>query len=424
MAVRSNLKKNEGRSGRRVLLVTPRYPFPVIGGDKLRVYNIVKYLSRFYSFSLASLYSTREEEESAPEQGMFEEVYRVRQPKAMSYCYTAGNLIRGKSLQSGYFFNPRLREIIDDKVGGYDLVLAHLFRVSDYLKGKSVPAICELTDAISMNYARAGAGAFSAKRLLYGFERKRCLEAERKCLEDFNSCVVVSGKDRDYLASIYPQFSSKLRVIPNGVKIEQFPYRRDRVSKGKIIFIGNMRTMQNADAACFFAKEVFGRIRESRPHATFWIIGAEPGKAVRALSSIPGVVVTGRVDDVRSFAYDAAASVCPIRIGAGIQNKVLESMAMGVPVVTTSVGAEGLLAEPGRHLLVADRPEAMKERVLELLNEPGKAEALSKRARALIEERYSWDGMLSSYRELVEDVLDGQAEKKPSRLKEVRSGLC
>lgn len=424
MAIRVNYEKKDTPGGHRILLVTPRYPFPVIGGDKLRVYNIVKYLSRFYGFSLASLYSTREEEESAPEQGIFDEVYRVRQPKALSYCYTAGNLVRGRSLQSGYFFNPRLRKIIDEKADGYDLVLAHLFRVSDYLSGKKVPVICELTDAISMNYARAGAGTFSAKRLIYSFERKRCLEAERKCLEGFNNCVVVSGKDRDYLTSIYPQYSSKLRVIPNGVRVEQFPYMREKVARGKIIFIGNMRTMQNEDAACFFAREVFGQIREERPDATFWIIGAEPGKAVRSLSSIPGVIVTGRVDDVSSYASDAAASVCPIRIGAGIQNKVLESMAMGVPVVTTTVGAEGLLAEPGRHLLVADGPGEIKARVLDILNDSTRAEALSREARALIEERYSWEGMLSSYRELVEDVLDRRADERHARRKEVRTGVC
>lgn len=424
MALRNSLEKKTGCGGRRILIITPRYPFPVIGGDKLRIYNIVKYLSRFYSFSLASLYSTREEEDAVPEAGIFEKVYRVRQPKLLSYCYTAGNLMNGRSLQSGYFFNYRLQKIIDEKVGKYDMVLAHLFRVSDYVRGKSVPGICELTDAISMNYARAGAGPFSAKKLLYSFERKRCLEAEKKCLEDFSSCVVVSSKDRDYLAARFPEYSSKLRVIPNGVRIEQFPYSREKISRGKIVFIGNMRTMQNADAACHFAKEVFGGIRERRPDATFWIVGAEPGMAVRSLASIPGVVVTGRVDDVRNYASDAAASVCPVRIGAGIQNKVLESMAMGVPVVTTTVGSEGLLAEDGRHFLVADSPEDMRAKVLEVLNNESIAAALSQNARALIEERYSWEGMLCSYRELVKNVMDRHTEEIANSRKNARAGLC
>lgn len=410
MAFQTNLEKSSARNGKRILLITPRFPFPVIGGDKLRVYNIVKYLSSFYRFSLATLYSTEEEEKATPEQGIFDEVYRVRQPKFLSYCYTAGSLLSGRSLQSGYFYNPKLKRLIDGKLDDYDLVLAHLIRVSDYVRGTDVPSICELTDAISMNYARAGAGRLSMRRLLYSFERKRCLDAERTCLEDFNGCVVVSPKDRDYLTGQYPQYSDKMHVIPNGVRVEDFPYKRDRICPGKIVFIGNMRTLQNADAACYFAREIFPGIRQKRPDAAFWIIGTEPGKAVRSLSSISGVVVTGRVEDVRIFAHDAMVSVCPIRIGAGIQNKVLESMAMGIPVVTTTVGAEGLLAENSRHFKVADKPEEMKSAVLDILNDRAAAEGLSKNARTLVEERYSWEGMLRSYKDLIDSVLDGAGE--------------
>lgn len=412
MAHAAPAKRNGGP--RRILLVTPRYPFPVIGGDKLRVYNIVKYLSRYYSFGLASLYSTPEEEAAAPERGIFDEVYRVRQPRALSWWRTAGSLLKGASLQSGYFYNPRLKRLVDEKIGGYDLVMAHLFRVSDHISDRSVPAICELTDAISMNYERARTGGMSLRRLLYGFERKRCLDAEKRCLDRFDGCVVVSHKDRDYLAERCPEHSAKMHVIPNGVRLERFPYARDRVTRSKIIFIGNMRTMQNEDAACHFARDVFPGVREERPEATFWVIGADPGRAVRALSSIPGVVVTGRVDDVTAYARDAAVSVCPVRVGAGVQNKVLESMAMGVPVVTTSVGAEGLLAKDREHIMVADGAGQMKERVLGMLDGGEGARALSRNARRLVEESYSWEGMLRSYRDLVESVMNRGRECRRS----------
>lgn len=403
----------EAVTGRkRILLVTPRFPFPVIGGDKLRVYNIVKYLSNYYRFTLASLYSTNEEKNAQPERGIFDEVHRFRQPKLSSYCYTAGSLIRGSSLQCGYFYNPKLKKLIDRTVSGHDLVLAHLIRVSGYLHGKKVPSICEMTDAISMNYERAGAcGGRSLKKFIYRFEHKRCLDAERSCLAAFDGCVVVSRNDRDYLTGRYPQYSRKMHVIPNGVRVEDFPYRRENVSPEKIVFIGNMRTMQNADAACYFAREVFPAVRQRRPCATFWVIGADPGKEVRSLSSLPGVVVTGRVEDVRAEAHDAAVSVCAVRVGAGIQNKVLESMAMGIPVVTTSVGAEGLLAQNGVHFTVADSPREFLSGVMEILADRAKAGALSKNARALVEERYSWEGMLRSYRDLVESVLNGAGER-------------
>lgn len=407
MAVLRALKKRSSRGSRRILLVTPRFPFPVIGGDKLRVYNIVKYLSKYYGFTLASLYSTEEEERAVPEAGIFGEVYRVRQPRAASWWYTAGNLLRGRSLQCGYFYNPRLRRFVVKKLPEHDLVLAHLIRASDYVRGTGVPSICEMTDAISMNYERAWtSGGRGLRNFIFRLEHRRCLDAERTCLDAFDGCVVVSPNDKDYLAGRYPQYSSRLHVIPNGVRAEEYAVRRDRVDPGKIVFIGNMRTLQNADAAGYFAREVFPGIRQRRPGASFWVIGAEPGRQVRSLASIPGVVVTGKVGDVREAASDAAVSVCPVRIGAGIQNKVLESMAMGIPVVTTTVGAEGLMAEKGRHFTVADGAEAMRAGVIELMDDRSKAGSYAKNARDLVEGRYSWEGMLRGYRELMERVMD------------------
>jgi sugar transferase (PEP-CTERM/EpsH1 system associated) len=411
MTFLQNVKKTR-KGNRKIFLVTPRFPFPVIGGDKLRVYNIVKYLSNYYRFTLASLYSTDEEEGAVPESGIFDEVYRFRQPKLASYCYTAGNLIKGGSLQCGYFYNPKLKKLIDRALSGHDLVLAHLIRVSGYLRGKSIPSICEMTDAISMNYERAGvSGRHSLKKFIYRFEYKRCLAAERSCLAAFDGCVVVSPKDRDYLNARYPQYSRKMHVIPNGVRVEDFPYSREKVSPEKIVFIGNMRTMQNADAASYFAREVFPVIRQRRQGATFWVIGADPAKEVRSLSSIPGVVVTGKVEDVRAVSHDAAVSVCAVRVGAGIQNKILESMAMGIPVVTTSVGAEGLLAREGVHFTVADSPKELVSGVMEILTDRQKAACLSKNGRSLVEELYTWEGMLRSYRDLIESVLNGAGER-------------
>lgn len=411
MAVTRASEKRPTKGPRKILLVTPRFPFPVIGGDKLRVYNIVKYLSNFFGITLASLYSTKEEERAIPEAGIFGEVCRVRQPRLASWRYTAGNLLSGRSLQCGYFYNPGLKKVVDSKLPGHDLVLAHLIRASDYAWGTRVPSICEMTDAISMNYERAWAsGGRSLRKFIYRLEHRRCLDAERMCLESFDGCVVVSPNDKSYLMSRYPQYSSKMHVIPNGVHVEEFKMRRDKVTPGKIVFIGNMRTMQNADAVTYFSMEVFPGIRTNFPGASFWVIGADPGRQVRSLASIPGVVVTGRVKDVREAAFDAAVSVCPVRIGAGIQNKVLESMAMGIPVVTTTVGSEGLMAERGRHFTVADSADAFIAGVLELLKDNPRAEAYSRAGRSLVEERYSWAGMLRAYKDLIDETID-KAEK-------------
>jgi len=387
---------------KKILLITPRYPFPVIGGDKLRIYNIAKHLSSFYSLTLLSLYSTQEEEETSPEEGLFERVYKVRQPAYVSYCNAVKNFLGGKSLQTGYFFNRRLYRLVHELAPGHDLIIAHLMRTSEYVRGLNhIPKLCEMTDAISLNYEGISKkGEKSLKEVVFGIEQKRCLKSELDCLRAFDGCVVVSGRDRQYLLKHGP-FPEKVHIIPNGVDYERFDYPRRHVRKGKIVFLGNMRTVQNADAASWFAKAVFPAIKRAVSDSSFWVVGAEPTAAVRALGRIPGVIVTGRVADVAECAGDATVSVCPMRIGAGVQNKILESMAMGVPVVASNLAVKGLQV---RNVLTADSPEEFKTKILHIHDDGAAAGRLAACARRFVEENFSWQSVLSPYRDLIEGV--------------------
>ena len=171
-----------------------------------------------------------------------------------------------------------------------------------------------------------------------------------------------------------------------------------------MIFIGNMRTHQNTDAVLYFIRAIYPLIKARRPRAKFRIIGCEPRRSIRAFHGKDGIEVTGFVQDVWLNAKDACVAVCPIRVGAGVQNKLLESMAMGIPSVTTSVGLEGIDAVSGRHLLTADSPSDFSEQVLRLMENKDLRMGISLNGLDLIRRKYGWETQLKPYKDIFERI--------------------
>jgi glycosyltransferase involved in cell wall biosynthesis len=180
-------------------------------------------------------------------------------------------------------------------------------------------------------------------------------------------------------------------VVPNGIDLEYFrPIPRAAAPSG-LIFTGAMDYLPNIDAVHHFCAAILPLVRRELPSTRFYVVGLNPPAAVRRLGEIPGVVVTGTVPDVRPYYERAAVCVAPLRIGRGVQNKVLQAMAMGLPVVASTVAHRGLEAQPGRHLLVEDEPAAFAARVVALLRDPGAGHALGRQARAFVESNHAWD---------------------------------
>jgi sugar transferase (PEP-CTERM/EpsH1 system associated) len=174
----------------------------------------------------------------------------------------------------------------------------------------------------------------------------------------------------------------------------------------QIVFTGNMDYWPNADAAMWFARDILPLVRRTHPRAHFTVVGANPGPAVRALAQLPGVTVTGRVDDVRPWIAHADVSVCPLRIARGIQNKVLEAMALGRPVVASPQAYEGVRAQAGTELLVADGAQATADSVAAVLD--GHHPGLNRAARTAMERGYAWEGVLSRLDRVLEDAISSR----------------
>ena len=228
---------------------------------------------------------------------------------------------------------------------------------------------------------------------------------ENQLLRLCHAHTVCSEREREILLQRVPQ--ARIEVVGNGVDVEFFTanptqngVRRD------LVFMGRMDYHANIDAAVFFAKKIWPLVRARRPELRFVVVGAQPTKEVLALRDLAGVTVTGTVEDVRPFYHSALAAVVPLRVGGGTRLKVLEAMAAGTPVISTTLGAEGLAVTPGKDILVADSSEAIADTVASLQAKTPEWESLIANARTLVQRQYDWsvigEVLLQLYEEQVE----------------------
>jgi len=390
----------------RILFLTSRFPFPPIGGDKLRVYHFLKHLSQRHEIDLFSLMARPDE--SAVTSGYGERIKKTRTvliPRAFSYINCFVGIFTGGPLQNHYFKSKRARKVLESLLveRGYNLLFVHLIRMADYVKHiENIPKVIDLTDALSLNYERARPYQKGIFSLINIVEQKRVLQYESEVMKHFDRGFLISKYDRDFMSS-YTDVS-KIYVIPNGVDCSFFDFRTEEHIANSIVFLGNLRTFPNTDAAVHFVHNILPSIKDKVPGVKFTIVGLEPSRRVRKLIGSSDITIANAVPDVRPYLARSTVSVCPLRAGAGVQNKILESMALGTPVVTTSIGLQGIDAVPERDLLVADDPRRFAENVIRLIRNKAFRNRLARNGRKLIQERYSWEKSLSPLDEVIESV--------------------
>jgi glycosyltransferase involved in cell wall biosynthesis len=393
----------------KILVLTPRFPFPLIGGDKIRIYHIVKALKEAnHNLTLLSFIEKPKEAPLAREKELidiFSSIHTVLLPKWRSYLNAFWGLITGKPLQTSYYHSKKMQSLVDKELslGDYNAVLVHLIRMAPYVIGRSdIYKVLEMTDALSLNYRRSreqGSKGFLGK--VYATEEKRARDYERECVKKFDTTVVVSNVDKSYLiGEASGELQKKVRVAPHGSQDVFFQKITNNYEPNLIVFIGNLRTHQNNDAILYFIKDIYPLIKQQAPNVKLRIVGDNPSWKVRAFQGKEDIEITGRVENVADYVKDAAVSVSPIRIGAGMRGKILESMAIGAPVVTTSLALEGIEGgTAAEHFLVADEPKAFAAAVLELINNKSKRRALVEKAQKLAE-RYRYSKLAADYAKL------------------------
>jgi glycosyltransferase involved in cell wall biosynthesis len=240
-------------------------------------------------------------------------------------------------------------------------------------------------------------------------------EFERQAINECDAHLAVSDRDATRLRSLNSE--AQVFVIENGVDITHYSDEEIAAAYAtcaaacaaaetrRIVFVGSMDYHANVDGAVSFAREVWPRLRDRQPALVFTIVGRDPAAEVRALATIPGVEVTGTVDDVRPFYREALAAIVPLKVGGGSRLKILEAMAAGVPVVSTTLGAEGLDVRHGENILIADTNEQLAEAIVSVVESEEQRKRLSAAGRALISGQYDWSRLGTNLREIYQKLL-------------------
>ena len=392
----------------KVLYLCHRFPFPPKRGGKIRPFNMVKHLAgRGHEVIVASL--TRSPEESQEGKGISPYCARYSMAQVSKHAQVARMLACLPTLtpsSMGYFYSPQLRNEVRALLARerFDLIFVHCSSVAQYVSGvRGIPKILDFGDMDSqkwLEYARYK--AFPAS-LGYRLEGKKMLREERRLARCFDMCTATTRAEWQTLESYNTGVASDW--FPNGVDHTYFrPDGRD-YNPDTICFVGRMDYYPNQECMFHFCAKVFPRIRARRPKATLRIIGADPSPAVRKLGDIPGVTVTGSVPDVRPYLNRAAVMVAPLNIARGTQNKILEAMASGVPVVTSRVAAGGVDAIAGEHFLVADAAEEHAAAVLRILEDRDERQRLAAAGRERMLSHHDWGRSMERLDRIIERCL-------------------
>lgn len=400
-------------SSLRVLFVTPYVPSPL----RTRPYGLLRALSaRGHRLSLLSAASSAAEEDQARGlRDLCERIEVVRVPLARSLWSCARGLAGDEPLQASFSHTPRLEAALAAMLatGEFDVAhVEHLRAARLGLRIAGVPRVFDAVDCITALFSRAAVLAPSpASRWLARLDLERTRRFEARLLRRFEATVVTSEADRAALLELAGCGEAvDVRVVANGVDLDYFTPADTRRDGEELVFVGRMGYHANVAAAVHLVEEVMPLVWRERPSVRVTIVGAGPGRRVRRLAARDRrVAVTGSVGDVRPYLARATAAACPLVYAAGIQNKLLEAMASGTPVVASSAACDALATRPEVHLLQADGAAAFARAILRLLADPGLRQRLAAAARDYVEAHHRWPGAAAQ----LENLYRGLQEARP-----------
>jgi polysaccharide biosynthesis protein PslH len=394
-----------------ILYIAQRVPYPPNRGDKLAAYHAVRHLARKHVVTVAALADSREELAHAAALevlGVRVEVALRRPAAARRSAFRA--LVTGEPLSVAYYYSPELAERIRRRAceRPFDAVVAFSSSMGQYADAApGTPLIADFVDIDSRNWDACSAASRWPLSWVYSTEARRLLAYERWLAGRAYCTLVRTEAERRDCIRLIPE--ARFEVLANGVDLEYFRPEEPRRSDPRIVFTGVMDYWPNVQAVTHFCEAILPRVWKEVPQASFTIVGSRPTRAVRALGRHPGVTVTGAVPDVRPYLRAAAVAVAPLLLARGVQNKVLDAMAMATPVVVTPAAFRGVDAPEREGLLVADTPEAFAGKVVTILRDPALAFELGQRGRCFVERNCVWAEKLSRLETILGEAVHGDA---------------
>jgi glycosyltransferase involved in cell wall biosynthesis len=398
----------------RIAYLTARYPFPPIGGDRVRVYHTLRHLLRSHKVTLYTLTSAPKVHWQSLQPdlpGLEQKTFQLAKSALAWNGATA--LFSDLPLQVRLYQCPDLVQTLDSDIrrGAFDLLFVHLIRMAEHARPfNAIPRILDMTDSIHLHYTRMPRFSFSFRGLAALIERDRLRRYETAVCSWSDHVLLASPLDIGWLRRRHS--GPNLTLIPTGIELGAFPFHEGNFDPNRIIFVGKLDYLPNTDAAVYFARKILPKVRQAVPEAEFVVAGWNPPSAVWKLARETCVKVLPNVPDLRPEVTRSAVSVAPMRFGSGIQVKILESLALGTPAVATEsvVGAFG--QEGKRAILVGRSQDDFAEKVVSILKDNVCRERLRRLGRRLIEERFQWHQVLAPLDRILESLAEKRVEAR------------
>jgi sugar transferase (PEP-CTERM/EpsH1 system associated) len=387
----------------RLLFICHRYPFPPKRGGKIRPFNIIRHLSESgHEVHVGSLVrSDIEQQEGDGLEQHCASAFHARVTKPVQAARMVMRLPSRVPSSMGYFYSPELRDHVHRLLNkhSFDAAFVHCSSVAQYVAKIPIRKHLDFGDMDSQKWLEYSQHKPFPMSLGYRIEGSKLMTEERRLSKVFDQCSATTRGELETLRSLNP--SVKGDWFPNGVDGDFFKPVTD-YDPDQISFVGRLDYFPNQQGVIDFANGAFPKIRARRRGARFIIVGAEPPPFIKALERIEGVTVTGTVPDVRPYVTKSALTVAPLFIARGTQNKILEAMSMGVPVVSSTPASKGVDAIAGEHLEVADSAPDVAEKCLQLMDSPERRRALSEAGLQRVRTHHSWKASMAKFDQILQ----------------------
>lgn len=373
-----------------ILFVTPYIPI------RQRPYELLRFLSQNHEITVACIAEPNTNSRNLDELRPYcKEIHTIDLNRYACIAQSLAALPSKKPMSVAYFASKRMKSMVEHLVQGsnFDIVHTEFIRAAPYSADvKGIPKLFDSVDSLALAYERGwrNRGGSISNRIIAFEEWIKMRQYEPDMIRSFDRVIVSSPVDQRFLTSAN---GPAVDIIPNGVDYKYFHYDDRERDLNSIVFVGQMNYYVNVDSILHFCRHTYPIIQKQRPEVRFSIVGVNPRKSIRNLAKNPAIEVTGFVPDLRPYVTRAAVFVCPLLAGSGIQNKLLQAMALGTPIVTTSIATQALKVKDGEHLLIADEPQQFADRVAALITDINLQKRLSVNARSYVEENHDWSSI-------------------------------
>jgi polysaccharide biosynthesis protein PslH len=401
----------------KILFVAPRFPYPLIQGDRLLCYHRLRTLSQSHEITLITFYQSSQELDNLAKLLPFcQSIHPVYLPRWKSLSNCVKNLFGSQlPLQVAYYSLDRFQDELDRiiSIEKFDVIHYLMLRMAEYRISPSIPQIIEIVDSMQLNLQTRIPFESTVKRSLYQEELKRVTNYENQLDRRFSKIIVCGEKDADSLSLNRTQ----LVIVPTGTDIESFrsgtARTKDR-STIELVFTGKMSYAPNVHAVRWFVNNCWKLLKQKLPDIQLTIAGADPPPEIIKFDRLQGIRVTGFVKSIGDILNAADIAITPMQSGSGMQNKILEAMSCGLPVVTTSIGLGSIDAKVGDEILVADSPSDFVNTIIQLSQNKEQMQQIGIKARSFVEANHSWETGSAKIEAIYREVIDANIYKLSS----------